>query len=215
MLVQESGTGRGDRVDTKPTRTTHASGNRCRWARSCRLQASVIPLGRRTYPLAGLTDANKTAVVGTEEMVDWTCQLVGKGRRRQQRARLPSLTCSGSRSKPRARPYYVVMVGETPKCSRHLLHGGRISPQNAIRYSRLRKPMRHCRRSMWLRNAWYIGAWADELGGKPLARRISATARARWRRFADRCCRGLRLCISSPASRAAITVSFSTPTAAA
>jgi hypothetical protein len=68
---------------------------------------------------------------------------------------------------------------------------------------------------MWLRNAWYIGAWADELGGKPLARRISATARARWRRFADRCCRGLRLCISSPASRAAITVSFSTPTAAA
>ena len=25
---------------------------------------------------------------------------------------------------------------------------------------------------MLLRNAWYIGAWADELGDKPLARRI-------------------------------------------
>ena len=25
---------------------------------------------------------------------------------------------------------------------------------------------------MLLRNAWYIGAWVDELGDKPLARRI-------------------------------------------
>ena len=25
---------------------------------------------------------------------------------------------------------------------------------------------------MLLRNAWYIAAWADEIGGEPLARRI-------------------------------------------
>jgi vanillate O-demethylase monooxygenase subunit len=48
---------------------------------------------------------------------------------------------------------------------------------------------------MFLRNAWYIGAWADELGGKPLGRRICNEAVVLFRdregraaALADRCC---------------------------
>ena len=74
---------------------------------------------------------------------------------------------------------------------------------------------------MLLRNAWYIGAWADELGDKPLARRICgdpvvlfATARARRRRLPTAAVIALRRCISAASSRpafsAAITASFST-----
>ena len=48
---------------------------------------------------------------------------------------------------------------------------------------------------MLLRDAWYIAAWADEIGGQPLARRIcnepvvlfrDGTGRAA--ALADRCC---------------------------
>ena len=48
---------------------------------------------------------------------------------------------------------------------------------------------------MLLRNAWYIGAWADELGDKPLARRICGDPVVLFRdgsgkaaALADRCC---------------------------
>ena len=48
---------------------------------------------------------------------------------------------------------------------------------------------------MLLRNAWYIGAWADELGDKPLARRICSDPVVLFRdgsgkaaALADRCC---------------------------
>jgi phenylpropionate dioxygenase-like ring-hydroxylating dioxygenase large terminal subunit len=48
---------------------------------------------------------------------------------------------------------------------------------------------------MLLRNAWYIGAWADELGDKPLARRICGDPIVLFRdgsgkaaALADRCC---------------------------
>ena len=48
---------------------------------------------------------------------------------------------------------------------------------------------------MLLRNAWYIGAWADELGDKPLARRICGEPVVLFRdgsgkaaALADRCC---------------------------
>ena len=79
---------------------------------------------------------------------------------------------------------------------------------------------------MLLRNAWYIGAWADELGDKPLARRICGEPVVLFRdgsgkaaALADRCCHRaapLHLAASSrPASSAAITVSFSTPADAA
>ena len=79
---------------------------------------------------------------------------------------------------------------------------------------------------MFIRNAWYIAAWADELGEKPLARRIcdepvvlfrdqraapprSSTAAA----IARRRCRTARSC--RPASSAAITASPSTAAASA
>jgi phenylpropionate dioxygenase-like ring-hydroxylating dioxygenase large terminal subunit len=79
---------------------------------------------------------------------------------------------------------------------------------------------------MLLRNAWYIGAWAHELGDKPLARRICVEPVALFRdgsgkaaALADRCCHlaaPLHLgSLSRPASSAAITVSFSTPADAA
>ena len=62
---------------------------------------------------------------------------------------------------------------------------------------------------MLLRNAWYIGAWADELGDKPLARRICGEPVVLFRDGAgkaaalvDRCChRAARLAqgwIASP-----------------
>ena len=48
---------------------------------------------------------------------------------------------------------------------------------------------------MLLRSAWYIGAWADELGDKPLARRICSDPVVLFRdgsgkaaALADRCC---------------------------
>jgi nitrite reductase/ring-hydroxylating ferredoxin subunit len=48
---------------------------------------------------------------------------------------------------------------------------------------------------MLLRNAWYIAAWADEIGGQPLARRICdepivlfRDATGRVAALADRCC---------------------------
>src|SRR5215471_15633599 len=48
---------------------------------------------------------------------------------------------------------------------------------------------------MLLRNAWYIGAWADELGDKPLARRICGEPVVLFRdgsgkaaALVDRCC---------------------------
>src|ERR1700719_77534 len=48
---------------------------------------------------------------------------------------------------------------------------------------------------MLLRNAWYIGAWADEIGGQPLARRICndpivlfRDGTGRVAALADRCC---------------------------
>jgi len=48
---------------------------------------------------------------------------------------------------------------------------------------------------MLLRNAWYIGAWADELGDKPLARRICGDPIVLFRdgsgkaaALTDRCC---------------------------
>ena len=48
---------------------------------------------------------------------------------------------------------------------------------------------------MLLRNAWYIGAWADELGDKPVARRICGDPVVLFRdgsgraaALADRCC---------------------------
>jgi len=48
---------------------------------------------------------------------------------------------------------------------------------------------------MFVRNAWYIAAWADELGGQPLARRICnepvvlfRDAQGRAAALADRCC---------------------------
>ena len=73
-----------------------------------------------------------------------------------------------------------------------------------------------------LRNAWYIGAWADELDNKSLARRICgdplscffATARAERRRLPTAAVIALHRCISGassrPASSAGITASFST-----
>jgi vanillate O-demethylase monooxygenase subunit len=48
---------------------------------------------------------------------------------------------------------------------------------------------------MLLRNVWYIGAWADEVGDKPLARRICGDPVVLFRddsgkaaALADRCC---------------------------
>ena len=48
---------------------------------------------------------------------------------------------------------------------------------------------------MLLRDAWYIGAWADEIGGEPLARRICGEPIVLFRdrqgsaaALADRCC---------------------------
>src|SRR5437660_4882280 len=48
---------------------------------------------------------------------------------------------------------------------------------------------------MFVRNAWYIGAWADELGAQPLARRICnepvvlfRDAAGKAAALADRCC---------------------------
>ncbi|CAN5460000.1 hypothetical protein BH10PSE6_BH10PSE6_10110 [soil metagenome] len=71
---------------------------------------------------------------------------------------------------------------------------------------------------MFIRNAWYIAAWADELGQKPLARRIcdepvvlfrDQTGRAA--ALVDRCChRAAPLSkgeLVRPASSAAITAS--------
>jgi Rieske [2Fe-2S] domain len=79
---------------------------------------------------------------------------------------------------------------------------------------------------MLLRNAWYIGAWADELGDKPLARRICDDPVVLFRdgsgkaaALADRCCHRRHHCIwassSRRASNAAITASFSTAPGAA
>jgi phenylpropionate dioxygenase-like ring-hydroxylating dioxygenase large terminal subunit len=48
---------------------------------------------------------------------------------------------------------------------------------------------------MLLRKAWYIAAWADEIGGQPLARRICnepivlfRDGRGRAAALVDRCC---------------------------
>jgi phenylpropionate dioxygenase-like ring-hydroxylating dioxygenase large terminal subunit len=61
---------------------------------------------------------------------------------------------------------------------------------------------------MLLRNAWYIAAWADEIGGEPLARRICDEPIVLFRdkagqvaALADRCVIARRRCIGAPSSR--------------
>jgi vanillate O-demethylase monooxygenase subunit len=74
---------------------------------------------------------------------------------------------------------------------------------------------------MLLRNAWYIGAWADELGDKPLARRICGDPVVLFRdgsgeaaALVDRCChRAAPLHLGSLVEagiQCGITASFST-----
>jgi len=75
---------------------------------------------------------------------------------------------------------------------------------------------------MLLRNAWYIGAWADEFGDKPVARRIcgdpvvlfrdsSGKLQRLWTAAVTARHRSISAIWSRPVSSAAITVSFSTP----
>src|SRR6185312_9140275 len=59
----------------------------------------------------------------------------------------------------------------------------------------MRRYSRHGRPPMLLRNAWYIAAWADEVGDTPLARRICndpvvlfRDRNGRAAALADRCC---------------------------
>ena len=114
--------------------------------------------------------------------------------------------------------------------SRHMLDVRELTPEAFAPYGQVIAPLRtggqgaetrYAPRRMLLRNAWYIGAWADELADKPLARRICGDPVVLFRdgagkaaALADRCCHRAARCISAassrPASSAAITAWCST-----